>query len=94
MAYKVKHALPCVECGEPTFRRIRGKKLPVCLACAVERVEASVYQQQSKRGYAYAQWVAGMLKAANRASRTTAPSSNATDRAAGLRHFALWERIL
>lgn len=62
MAYKVKVAAPCRDCGQPTRNRLRGKRIPVCHECGIQRMLDAAEQQRDRVGPAHDAWSAAMSR--------------------------------
>lgn len=60
MAYQVKTELPCEDCKRPTRNRLRGKRIPVCTECGIQRMLDAATQQARHQGPAYDSWSAAM----------------------------------
>lgn len=45
-----------------TNRRVNKRRIPLCLECATERMEANAYNISAHRGPGYDRWVAGVTK--------------------------------
>lgn len=62
MAYTVKKSQPCVGCNEPTFRRARNSRDPLCIECATAKCERNAMQISQHAGEHYDAWLNGVAK--------------------------------
>lgn len=62
MSYQVRTALPCEDCGQSTTNRLRGKRIPVCTECGIQRMVDAANQQRAHKGPAYDSWGAAMSR--------------------------------
>lgn len=61
MVYWVKEDRPCIDCDEPTARRVGRQKRPRCEACSLVASADSIRQLASKRGPYYDRWRTNLL---------------------------------
>jgi hypothetical protein len=65
MSYIVHKMAPCKRCGEPTNRRERNTRDPLCLECALIKAADAISEMRERSGPVYDKWRIALKRAMN-----------------------------